>query len=127
LINISTKGARSVLFSISAADDLKMNEISIIADTITKEAHENAMIKFGTTRNLKLKKGSIKITVVASNFNDSNFSYSDTETFGIKIDNSEKNDAIVKEKVMEFEGEEIIKKTKKEKGLLASFIDLFKL
>ncbi len=123
LINLSTKGSRSVLFSISASDDLKMNEISIIADTITKEAHENAMIKFGTTRNLKLKKGAIKITVVASNFGDNNFSYSDTETFGIKIEDKLPE----KKEEVEFQGEEIKIKEKKEKGFLASFIDLFKL
>ena len=131
LINISTKGARSILFSITAADDLKMSEISTIAETITKESHENAMIKFGTTRNLKLKKGSILITVVASNFDGFNFGNDEAETFGFKFnreDVEKKSVEVVKEKVQEFSGEEIIKKeNKKEKGLIASFLDMFKL
>ncbi len=68
LIEISTKGANSILFSIATSGDLKMSEISDIANYITEEASENAMIKFGTAKNSKLKKGEIKITVVASNF-----------------------------------------------------------
>ncbi len=68
LIDTSTKGAQSILFSISTNGDLKMSEISDIANYITEEASEEAMIKFGTVKNTKLKKGEIKITVVASNF-----------------------------------------------------------
>ncbi|MFW0871032.1 MAG: cell division protein FtsZ [Patescibacteria group bacterium] len=68
LLDISVRGARSVLFSITAGDDLKMTEVSQIAETITKEIDPEATVKFGTIRDLKLKKGEIRVTVVASGF-----------------------------------------------------------
>lgn len=68
LLDISMNGAKAVLFSISAGDDLKMNEISTIANMITKEIDKNAVVKFGTIRDLKLKKDEIKVTVIASGF-----------------------------------------------------------
>ena len=128
LINISTKGAQNILFSVSASDDLKMSEISEIADIITKEAHEDAMIKFGTTRNLKLKKGTVKITVVASNFDGYNKG-NDVETFGIKIDTNkvDKKEEEKQMKIIDENIEEYISDEKEEKGFLASLFDLFKL
>lgn len=68
LLDISMSGAKAVLFSISAGDDLKMTEVATIASMITKEIEDNAIVKFGTIRDLKLKKGEIKVTVVASGF-----------------------------------------------------------
>ena len=93
LIDISTKGAKSILFSISTNGDLKMSEISDIANYITEEASEDAMIKFGTVKNTKLKKGEIKITVVASNFETSLYTdnaesdeeISEVKSFGLPV------------------------------------------
>ena len=68
LLDISMAGAKAVLFSISAGDDLKMTEVATIASMITKEIDPNAIVKFGTIRDLKLKKGEVKVTVVASGF-----------------------------------------------------------
>lgn len=68
LLDVSVAGAKAVLFSISAGDDLKMTEVSTIASMITKEIDPNAIVKFGTIRDLKLKKGEVKVTVVASGF-----------------------------------------------------------
>ena len=68
LIDISTDGSRSVLFSISANDDLRITEISKIADTITREVDPSAMIKFGTVTGSDLEDGEIRVTVVASKF-----------------------------------------------------------
>jgi cell division protein FtsZ len=89
LIDISTKGARSILFSISTNGDLKMSEISDIANYITEEASTEALIKFGTVKNTKLKKGEIKITVVASNFEDAPFKedreVSEVKSFGLSM------------------------------------------
>lgn len=68
LLDISVQGAQSVLFSITAGDDLKMSEVAQIAETITREIDEDATVKFGTIRDLKLKKGEIRVTVVASGF-----------------------------------------------------------
>ena len=71
LLDISVEGARSVLFSITAGNDLKMSEVARIAETITSKIDPDATVKFGTIRDLKLKKGEIKVTVVASGFHPS--------------------------------------------------------
>lgn len=68
LLEISINGARGVLFSIAGSDDLTMFEIQDAAKIITESADPNAKIIFGTARDEKLKKGEIKITVIASGF-----------------------------------------------------------
>ncbi|MEK7186946.1 MAG: cell division protein FtsZ [Patescibacteria group bacterium] len=72
LLEVSINGAKGVLFSISAGDDLTMFEIQEAAKIITESVDPNARIIFGTVKNDKLKKGEIKITVIASNFPESN-------------------------------------------------------
>ncbi|MGB3922079.1 MAG: cell division protein FtsZ [Minisyncoccia bacterium] len=70
LLEISINGAKGVLFSIAGGDDVTMFEIQDAAKVITESVDQNAKIIFGTTRNDKLKKGEVKITVIASNFPD---------------------------------------------------------
>jgi cell division protein FtsZ len=68
LLEVSINGAKGVLFSIAGGDDLTMFEIQDAAKVITESADPNAKIIFGTVRDEKLKKGEVKITVIASNF-----------------------------------------------------------
>jgi cell division protein FtsZ len=68
LLEISINGAKGVLFSIAGGDDLTMFEIQDAAKVITESVDPNAKIIFGTVRDEKLKKGEIKLTVIASNF-----------------------------------------------------------
>jgi len=70
LLEISINGAKGVLFSIAGGDDLTMFEIQDAARVITESVDPNAKIIFGTVRDEKLKKGEVKITVIASNFPD---------------------------------------------------------
>ncbi|OHB14280.1 MAG: cell division protein FtsZ [Candidatus Zambryskibacteria bacterium RIFCSPLOWO2_12_FULL_45_14] len=70
LLEISINGAKGVLFSIAGGDDLTMFEIQDAAKIITESVDPNAKIIFGTVRDDKLKKGELKITVIASNFPD---------------------------------------------------------
>jgi len=72
LLEISITGAKGVLFSIAAGDDLTMFEIQEAAKIITESVDPNARIIFGTVRSDKLKKGEIKITVIASSFPENN-------------------------------------------------------
>lgn len=72
LLEISINGAKGVLFSIAGGDDLTMFEIQDAAKVITESVDPNAKIIFGTVRDEKLKKGEIKITVIASNFPENN-------------------------------------------------------
>jgi len=68
LLEVSINGAKGVLFSIAGGDDLTMFEIHDAAKFITESVDPNAKIIFGTVRDDKLKKGEIKITVIASGF-----------------------------------------------------------
>ncbi|MCK5589273.1 MAG: cell division protein FtsZ [Candidatus Pacebacteria bacterium] len=92
LIDISTKGSGSILFSISSSGDLKMSEITEIAQYITEEASPQALIKFGTARNSKLRKGEIKVTVVASNFDNQSGDFSEAKTFGLNMQQQQGDD-----------------------------------
>jgi len=71
LLEVSINGARGVLFSIAGGDDLTMFEIQEAAKVITESIDPNAKVIFGTIRDEKLKKGEIKITVIASGFPES--------------------------------------------------------
>ena len=72
LLEVSINGAKGVLFSIAGGDDLTMFEIHDAAKLITESVDPNAKIIFGAVRDDKLKKGEIKITVIASGFPDTN-------------------------------------------------------
>lgn len=68
LLEISISGARGVLFSIAGGEDLTMFEIQDAAKLITESVDSNAKIIFGTVRDDRLKKGEVKVTVIASGF-----------------------------------------------------------
>jgi cell division protein FtsZ len=68
LLEVSMNGAKGVLFSIAGGDDLTMFEIQDAAKVITESADPNAKIIFGAFKDESLKKGEVKITVIASNF-----------------------------------------------------------
>ncbi len=68
LLEVSINGAKGVLFSIAGGTDLGMFEIQEAAKIITESVDPNARIIFGTVQDDKLKKGEVKITVIASSF-----------------------------------------------------------
>ncbi len=68
LLEISINGAKGVLFSIAGGDDLTMFEIQDAAKVITESVDPNAKIIFGTVRDEKIRKGELRITVIASSF-----------------------------------------------------------
>ena len=68
LLDLSIQGAKGVLFSIAGGDDLTMFEIQDAAKIITESIDQDAKVIFGTVRDDRLKKGEIKITVIASGF-----------------------------------------------------------
>ena len=70
LLDISVSGAKGVLFSVAGGDDLGMIEIQEAAKIITESIDPNAKVIFGTTRDERLKKGEIKVTVIATGFPD---------------------------------------------------------
>lgn len=68
LLSQSCKGAKGILFNVSGGRDISLSEIDEIAKIITKEINPGAKIIFGAVQNEKLKKGEIKVTVIATGF-----------------------------------------------------------
>jgi len=68
LLDFSIKGAKGVLFSVSG-NDVTLNEIQEAAKVITKNVDPKAQIIFGAVKDSNLKKGEIKITVIAARNN----------------------------------------------------------
>jgi cell division protein FtsZ len=69
LLDIAIAGAKGVLFAISGGDDLTMHEVNQAAKVVTESVDAESKIIFGTIHDEKLKKGEIKITVIATGFN----------------------------------------------------------
>ncbi len=68
LLNVSPKGARGVLFNVAGGEDLSLAEIQEAAEQIKKEVSPHAKIIFGALYDKNLKKGEVKITVIATGF-----------------------------------------------------------
>ncbi len=68
LLEISINGAKGVLFAIAGQDDLGMIEVHEAAKIITESVDPNAKIIFGAIKDEKLKKGEVRVTVIATGF-----------------------------------------------------------
>lgn len=68
LLDISINGARGVLFAISSNDDLTMAEFQDAAKVITESIDKDARVIIGTILDDRMKKGEMKITVIATGF-----------------------------------------------------------
>lgn len=71
LLEISINGAKGILFNISAGRDLSMLEINEAAKIITESIDPDAKVIFGAVHDHRLRKGEIKITVIATGFDSS--------------------------------------------------------
>lgn len=90
LLEAAIDGARGVLFSVSGSRDLKMTEIHDVAKAITDAADPAAKIIFGAYHDRKLKQGVLKVTMIATSFNENGLVVKKPETaltnlFGEKI------------------------------------------
>ncbi len=68
LLDLSINGAKGVLLAISGGDDLTIHEINEAARIITDSIDKDAKVIFGTSKDDKLKKGEMKVTVIATGF-----------------------------------------------------------
>ncbi len=68
LLEVAINGAKGVLFAISGGDDVTIHEIQEAAKIITESIDKDAKVIFGTIRDEKLKKGELKVTVIATSF-----------------------------------------------------------
>jgi len=70
LLDISIHGAKGVLFNISGGTDLTMMEVNEAANVIVESIDPEARVIFGAITDETLKKGEIKVTVIATGFGD---------------------------------------------------------
>lgn len=68
LLDLSISGARGVLFAIAGGEDMSITEIQEAAKVITESIDKDAKVIFGTIQEDRLKKGEIKVTVIATGF-----------------------------------------------------------
>ena len=68
LLELSIKGAKGVLFTISGGKDLTMHEVNEAAEVITSSVDSNAKVIFGAVIDENLN-DEVKITVIATGFN----------------------------------------------------------
>lgn len=90
----SINGARGVLFAIAGNDDLTMHEIQDAARVITDSIDSDAKVIFGTIKDDKLKKGEIKITVIASGFPEGALSEAQNQTQSSNGKNIKKDESV---------------------------------
>ncbi len=85
LLDISIEGAKGVLFNVTGGADLAMWEINEAAKVITESIDPDAKVIFGAVTSDKLKKGEIRVTVIATGFGHEDlrpkkFTWSQNET-----------------------------------------------
>ncbi len=95
LLELSIDGAKGLLFCVSGGNDMGMNEIDEAAKIITESVDPDARIIFGAIIDDKLRKGELKITVIATGFdaNDSTLT-----SLPLEEEIIEDNSSIVNEK-----------------------------
>lgn len=116
LLDVSVTGAQGVLFAISGGDDLTMMEIKDAAEVITESVDKEAKVIFGTILDDSLKKGEVKVTVIATGFPPVAVSGGDgsaTPLFGIGRKEEPKKEAPVKKEEEKEEKEKEQKENKK--------------
>ena len=68
LLDISSRGAKGILFNVSGGKDISLSEIDEVAKAICQEINPEAKVIFGAVQSEILKKGEIKVMVIATGF-----------------------------------------------------------
>ncbi|MBP6911956.1 MAG: cell division protein FtsZ [Candidatus Pacebacteria bacterium] len=68
LLEVSINGAKGILLAISGGEDLTLHEVAEAAKIVTESTDKEAKVIFGTSRDDRLKKGEMKVTVIATGF-----------------------------------------------------------
>jgi len=67
LLDISPKGAKGILFNVSG-NDISLAEIEEVGRIVSQEINPRAKVIFGAVEDSKLKKGELKVTLIATGF-----------------------------------------------------------
>ena len=89
LLEVSIHGAKGVLFSIAGGEDLGMLEVQDAANVITEAIDPDAKVIFGAVTDPSLKKGAVRVTVIATGFPEGGVRaslFGSTQRFGPKKD-----------------------------------------
>ena len=70
LLDVSISGAKGILFVVAGHEDLGIHEVQEAAAVVNDTVDKNAKIIFGIMNDAKLKKGQIRIIVIATGFPD---------------------------------------------------------
>jgi cell division protein FtsZ len=73
LLEVSINGAKGVIFNVAGGSDMTMMEINEAAKIITDSIDPQAKVIFGAVTDNQLKKGELKITVIAAGFGEQTF------------------------------------------------------
>lgn len=76
LLDVSISGAKGILFVVAGSDDLGIIEVQEAAKVISESIDKNAKVIFGIMRDEKLKKGQVRIIVIATGFPESSVNVS---------------------------------------------------
>ena len=87
LLDTSIAGAHGILFSVAGGEDLAMSEINDAAKIITDEINPEAKVIFGAYNDGRLKKGELKITVIATGFTDAPVALTEELDFSVSNGN----------------------------------------
>lgn len=68
LLDASIRGGKAVLFNVSGGPDMTLSEIEEITKIITQGLGSQAKVIFGAVKDKKLKKGELKVTLIATGF-----------------------------------------------------------
>jgi cell division protein FtsZ len=68
LLDVSINGAKGILFVVAGSDDLGIMEVQEAAKVISESVDKSAKIIFGIMHDEKLKKGQVRIIVIATGF-----------------------------------------------------------
>jgi len=71
LLDVSIGGARGILFVVAGSDNLGIMEVQEAAKVISESIDKSAKVIFGIMRDEKLRKGQIRIIVIATGFPES--------------------------------------------------------
>lgn len=85
LLDVGINGALKVLFNISGGRDMSLVEINNAARVITESIAKDAKVIFGTSFDKELKKGEMKVTVIAGGFEREERELSPPLPLGVKI------------------------------------------
>ncbi|MEK7063325.1 MAG: cell division protein FtsZ [Patescibacteria group bacterium] len=91
LLDISINGAKGVLLSIAGGEDLGLLEVQAAAQIVTESIDKNAKVIFGSSKDERLRKGEIRVTVIATGFPEEG-AQSRTPLFQMPVKKEKKDD-----------------------------------